>query len=93
AYTLTASPSPVSPGAPIQVNWTAPAGHSTLDWVGLYRVGAPDNSYIAYQYADSSTSGQMTFIAPSEEGQYEFRMFVNDGWTRAATSNPVTVSP
>jgi hypothetical protein len=30
---------------------------------------------------------------PSAPGQYEFRLFLNNGYTLAATSPPVTVGP
>jgi hypothetical protein len=91
-YTLTASPSTVLPGASITVNWTAPSGHSTTDWIGLYAKGAPDTNYISYQYVSSSTSGTLTFIAPSTAGTYEFRYFLNNVYNKVATSNSVTVT-
>ena len=50
------------------VNWSAPAGHSSYDWVGLFQVGGGTSSYLAYQYTGSATSGSMTFTAPSTAG-------------------------
>jgi hypothetical protein len=90
---LSAAPSTVTAGSAITVNWSAPQGHSQQDWVGLYQPGAADASYISWQYTDAASSGSMTFIAPAQAGQYEFRYFFNNGFIRATTSNQVTVSP
>ena len=91
AFALTASPGVVAAGGTISVNWSAPAGHSALDWVGLYRVGAGDYEYLAWQYTGASTSSGMTFAAPAEPRQYELRYFLNDGFSRVLVSNTVTV--
>lgn len=36
--------------------------------------------------------GRMVFTAPAQAGHYEFRYFLNDQYTRAATSNRVSVT-
>jgi fibronectin type 3 domain-containing protein len=91
SYSLSASPGAVAPGGSITVAWTGPAGHSTSDWVGLFAVGTPNTSYLAYQYTTSDTGGTMTFTAPSAPGSYEFRYLPNDGYTSAVSSNSVQV--
>jgi hypothetical protein len=73
-------------------DWAAPSGHSTTDWVGLYAAGDAETSFLSFQYISSETSGTMTFAAPAPAGSYELRLFTNDGFTRVATSNPVTVT-
>ena len=90
-YTLSASPSTVSPGASLSVSWTAPSGRPSTDWVGLYRVGDPDGSFLWWSYTNGTASGSRSVAAPSQTGQYEFRYFLQDGYTLAARSNPVTV--
>jgi len=90
-YTLAASPTSVNPGAIVTVTWTAPAGSAASDWIGMYRVGAIDGAYIAWKYTGGSASGSMTFAAPSESGDYDFRYFINGGSIKKATSNKVTV--
>jgi hypothetical protein len=65
-------------------------GHSTKDWVGLYLVGTSDYDQLAWFYTGAANTGHMTFYAPAA-GQYEFRMFQNDGYTRAAVSGQVSV--
>jgi hypothetical protein len=39
------------------------------------------------------TARDWTVTMPSAPGTYEFRLFLNNGYTRAATSPPVTVVP
>jgi hypothetical protein len=91
-YTLSAAPSEVTPGSVITVSWTAPAGHSAQDWIGLYAVGQPDTSFISWEYTGGASSGSLPFTAPGSAGQYEFRCFTNNTFNRVATSNTVTVS-
>ena len=88
--TVNAGPESVATGDAIAVNWSAPLSHA-YDWVGLYRVGTADTDYISWQYVPPSTTGTLTFMAPDERGRYEFRYFLNDGYTLAATSNAVSV--
>ncbi|MDQ3665603.1 MAG: PQQ-dependent sugar dehydrogenase [Acidobacteriota bacterium] len=90
-YTVMASPSTVSPGQTITVTWTAPAGRPANDWIGFYKVGDPETSYISYQYTAGAASGSVPFTAPSQGGSYEFRYFIDDSYNRVATSNTVTV--
>lgn len=90
-YTVNAGPDAVTAGATITVDWSAADKHAPTDWVGLYRVGAPDTRVISWQYTDSATTGHLSFTAPRRQGRYEFRYFLNDGFTRAAKSNRVRV--
>ncbi|MBI1745595.1 MAG: hypothetical protein HYR55_03295 [Acidobacteria bacterium] len=91
-YTLTAGPSPVAPGGTVTVSWTAPAGHATTDWVGLYLTSTVgDQTPIQWRYVPAGTSGNMAFVMPPTPGTYHFRYFLNDGYTRVRNSNAVTV--
>jgi hypothetical protein len=49
---VTGTPSVVAPGGRLQVNWSTPISHSSLDWIGLFRAGASNFDYIDYQYTD-----------------------------------------
>jgi hypothetical protein len=89
-YTVNAASATALGGGPIVANWSAAAGHSAKDWIGLYHVSDPDTSMLTWQYVGSATTGHVTFTAPGA-GQYEFRYFLNDGLSRAATSDRVTV--
>lgn len=91
-YTLVASPSTVAPGAQLRVDWTAPSGSSPKDWIGLYKIGAPNTGYLWWQYTQGAASGKFTLTAPVQPGEYEFRYLLNDGYTEAARSNVVTVN-
>jgi RHS repeat-associated protein len=95
-YSVSASPGSVHMGQPISVSWTAPSGASASDWIGIYKVGDPDSSYITYIYTQGASSGTTTFYAPAfygvASGQVEFRYFVNNGYGRAATGNTVTAT-
>jgi hypothetical protein len=62
------------------------------DWIALAPTSAPNTTYGAYVYIGSGvTTRTWTVAAPSTPGTYEFRLFLNNGYTRAATSATVTV--
>lgn len=90
-YTLNASPSVIAAGGQITVTFTAPIGSSSLDWIGLYKVGTPNTAYLDGGYTRGLTSGVLNGYAPSEPGQYEFRYLLNDGYTSVANSNTISV--
>lgn len=77
----------VKSGAQITVNWSN-LEVSGNDWISLHPAGTPDSSFISWKYAYSA-SGSLTFIAPSNSGSYEFRLFRNG--TKVATSNEFEV--
>ena len=99
-FGLTASSSLVTSGGALTVTWVAPPGRGCIgggDWIGLYKVGDPDNTGAANGHSDlwythlcGATSGTSTLSAPTDPGQYEFRYMV--GGTSVARSNPVTVT-
>ncbi len=91
--TLTVSTTTAAPGSPITVTLANGAGGS-FDWIALAPVGAAATSYVQYTYVGAGVSTRTwTVAAPATPGQYEFRLFPNNGYTVAATSPPVTVSP
>jgi len=93
-FELSASPASAASGEIITVSWTAADGQtSSRDWIGFYRVG-DDNSafdWSRWTYTDGWASGSFSVTAPGTAGPYEFRYLLDDGYTDAARSNPVTV--
>jgi subtilisin len=79
------------PGGSVTVTLTNGTGGST-DWLAFAATSAPNTSYLAYTYVGGGvTNRTWTVNAPSTAGTYEFRYFPNGGYTRAATSPPITV--
>ena len=90
---LTVSTTTAASGAAVTVTLTGGAGGSS-DWLALAATTAANTSYIQYTYVGAGvTTRNWTVNTPSTAGAYEFRLFLNNGYTRAATSPPVTVSP
>jgi hypothetical protein len=91
-YALTDTPAAVELGQPVSVTWHAPLAHSPYDYVGLYKVGAPDSPAIAgqYVYGQGRVSGTLTFTLPLttalDPGAYEFRYFYSGVKTATSAS-------
>lgn len=83
-------PASVRPGEAIQV---IASGYqeTASSWVGFYKAGAADTSYISYRYINQLTDGVYSVIAPKELGNYEFRFFRDDGYTKTGTSSTINV--
>jgi subtilisin family serine protease len=89
--TLTVNATSVAPSSRVTATLANGLGGST-DWLALAAVGAPNNTYISFVYVGTGvTNRTWTVTMPSAGGQYEFRLFLNNGYTRAATSPAVTV--
>ncbi len=63
------------------------------DWLALAAVGAANTSYLQYVYVGAGVTTRTWTVTISAAGTYEFRLFLNNGYTRAATSPTVTVGP
>jgi len=91
APTLTVSATSVPPSTGVTVTLTNGAGGST-DWLALAPAGAPNSSYLQYTYVGAGvTTRTWTVTMPATPGAYEFRLFLANSYTRAATSPVVTV--
>jgi subtilisin family serine protease len=92
---LAVSPTTVEGGSSVTVTLTNGPGGANA-WIGFTAVGTPDGpgKYVQWTYVGSGLSTRTwTITAPTAPGQYEFRLFPNDGYVRAATSPAVTVTP
>ena len=66
----------------------------SYDWLVLAPVGAANSTVLQWTYVGAGiTTRTWTVTMPSTPGQYEVRLFLNGGYTRAATSPPITVAP
>lgn len=89
---LTVSTTTAAPGTPITVTLTNGRGGGA-DWLSFATTSAPNNSFVQFVYVGAGvTTRTWTVTAPSTPGTYEFRLFLNNGYNRAATSPTVTVS-
>jgi len=101
AASISASPSSVAAGGSVTASWNAIPAAAATDWIGLYAVGAADSAYLSWMYVSCSTSpgaarpsGSCSFTIPGSlaAGNYELRLFSNNGFTRIATSSAFTVT-
>jgi hypothetical protein len=91
APVLTVSATTATPGSPLNVTLTNGYGGAT-DWIALAATSAANTSYVKYFYVGAGvTTKTWTVTMPATSGTYEFRLFLNNGYTRVATSPPVTV--
>ena len=92
ATTLTVSATSVAPGASVTVTLNGGLGGST-DWLALAATTAPNSTYLQWTYVGAGvTTRTWTVNMPSTAGTYEFRYFLNNGFTLAAKSPTVTVT-
>ncbi|MGE3510800.1 MAG: IPT/TIG domain-containing protein, partial [Vicinamibacterales bacterium] len=90
---ITVDSSTVAAGSDATATLTNSPGGAT-DWLALAPTTAGDTSYLQYVYVGAGiTNRTWTVAAPATPGTYEFRLFLNNGFTRAATSPPFTVQP
>ena len=102
ATTLSVTPASVAPGGTVTASWSGIASPSPADWIGLFAQGAADTSYVTWMYVSCSqtpgtarAAGSCPFVIPAAvaPGTYELRLLANNGFTRLATSGPLTVAP
>ena len=109
SYTRAATSAPVSLSGPVpslDVSTTSAAGGTSVtatltngiggakDWLALAASSASNATYVQWIYVGAGvTSRTWTITLPSSGGPYEFRLFLNDGYTRAATSPAITLTP
>jgi C1A family cysteine protease len=100
--TVTVSPTIIAGGSAVTVTFNNTGTLSATDWIGLYAAGTPDTDYLDWIYDSSCTqtpgtekaSGSCQFTIPADlsPGTYEFRLFADDGYSRLAVSNALTVT-
>jgi hypothetical protein len=89
---LAASVGTTLPSASVTAHLSGAPGGGT-DWLALSLVGSPSTSYLQWTYVGGGvTSRDWTITMPSTAGSYEFRLYLNNGYTIAATSAPVALT-
>ena len=97
---LTVMTPTVNPGGTIRIDVVDGASRAR-DWVGLYTNGAADVAFANWFYLNGQktvpsagvAAVSLQFPAPLTPGTYEARLFFNGGYTKLATSTPITVLP
>ena len=100
--TLNVSPTAVAVGSMVTATWNGIVAPSSTDWIGLYTPSAADTNFISWMYvsctktaSNAQASGSCSYTLPATlaAGNYELRLFSNDGYTRLATSKSFSVAP
>lgn len=90
-FSVTASTLAPTAGQVVRCDWSAPAGRSSKDWVGLFAKGAPNSDYsLGWHYTGAATTGSWSATPPGS-GQYEFRYLLDDGYEDRARSQTIAV--
>lgn len=88
---LEVSATSANPGVPVTATMTDGPGNAQ-DWLALVQAGACRNEFLEWVYVGAgATSATWTIDMPATEGDYEFRLFKDNGYTLLAESEPVTV--
>jgi subtilisin family serine protease/uncharacterized protein YegP (UPF0339 family) len=92
APTLTVDKTSAAVGQNVTVTVSGASGSSS-DWLALAPVGSADTAYVKWTYlAAGQTTFSWTTSMPSPAQDYEFRLYRDGGYTRAATSPVVHVT-
>ena len=91
APVLSISSTTVTTGTAVTVTLTGGFG-GAADWLALAMTGAPATSYVQSTYVGAVATRTWTVTMPNTPGTYEFRLFLNNGYTLAATSPPISVN-
>jgi hypothetical protein len=92
APSLTVSATSATGGSSVTATLTNGPG-GPYDWIAFASSSAPDASNILWVYVGASvTTRSWTVTAPMTPGTYEFRLYLNNSYVRAATSPPITVT-
>lgn len=91
-FELSLSDTSIEVGESVDVDWEIPSADAGgQNWIGLYREGAANATYVEWTYIGSGTSGTETFTL-STAGDYEFRLFLNNSYEAEVESVVVEVN-
>jgi hypothetical protein len=81
-------------GDTIRLTYAGIARPAQQDWISLYASGAKGESYGEWYYLKGQANGELTFKAPAQPGNYEFRLMLNwpdGGYQDVARSQTIRV--
>ena len=92
AHVFTAEAS-YTPLQPIQGSWTGIDGPMVKDWVGVFPVEGNNGTRLSMKWTGGGAAGRFELPPnPSAKpGQYEVRLYANDGWDLLAFSKPFSI--
>jgi hypothetical protein len=90
--TLSVSTTTLTAGGQVTVSLANGIGGGS-DWLAVAATGAPETSYLQWTYVGAGVRTRDWTVTLASPGSYEFRLYLNGGYTRAATSATVTVAP
>lgn len=97
---LVVAPDTVLPGTTISATWSGLSNPTVRDWIALAPVGSASGSYGAWTYVSckkaptvARVSGSCSMTVPGNiaSGNYEVRLFANDGFNLIVRSNTIRV--
>jgi hypothetical protein len=90
-----ASGASYTPRQPITGSWTGIEDPKAKDWVGVFPVGGDNGTRLSMKWTGGGAAGN--FELPSnpsaKPGQYEVRLYADDGWDLLAFSKPFLIGP
>ncbi len=78
-------------GDKITVSYEFSDDRESGSWIGLYEDGSSDNEYLSWKYL-SDDEGEVSFSAPRNAGDFEFRLFKDSGYKEVATTDVFEVN-
>ena len=89
-YSVSATGPEVSGGL-VNINWTAPAGHSANDYLALFSAGTYNRVWM--QYTGTALSGSISVPLNVPAGSYDIRYYLDNGGTVIAQTTITVVAP
>jgi hypothetical protein len=83
-------------GEKITIRFSGISNPSQTDWISIYKLGTLNQKYGEWYYLKGHGSGVLTYTAPNEPGEYEFRLFLNwpaGGYNDVAKSHTIRILP
>lgn len=91
-FSLEVSDTSIEEGDTVVVDWELPRSEEgTRNWIGLFEIGDDDDDYIDREFIDDDNNGRERFRI-DDEGDYEFRLFLDNSFRDVFTSRRVRVT-